>query len=352
MNSCTIFRSSLTLLLLIFISGFSHPQVQISQQEFLKVIAPNTFHYYTEPVEGSFNIGRPGGPNIYNFSFLNIQSLLISNNYLAGTIPLIAARYPSSAIVFGDSPTTIENNPVFYISNDSVFIAGDASLVPQYRFRHYSPYELLAVFPVSYGDSFSMNVTAYDTLYDNNWQVITATSNVSLEETDVDGFGTLVLPNGSYECLRLRKEYTQSEGGDKEFIFLTREGALLIVGGVSKDDPDTGLVNAGMQLLLPEALVGIDDEENYSPSEFSLEQNYPNPFNPSTKIYFNLPSDATARLTVYNLLGEKTVELLNSYLTAGRHSVTFNASGYPGGVYFYSLESNGSILNKKMLLIK
>jgi len=39
-------------------------------------------------------------------------------------------------------------------------------------------------------------------------------------------------------------------------------------------------------------------------------------------------------------------------MTAGNHSIAFDASSINSGVYFYSLEVNGISVTKKMLLLK
>lgn len=88
------------------------------------------------------------------------------------------------------------------------------------------------------------------------------------------------------------------------------------------------------------------------PEEFSLSQNYPNPFNPSTNIYYNLPATGNVKLFVYNVLGEKVTELVNTIQTKGSYKTEFNASRFSSGVYIYTLEFDHRILAKKMILIK
>jgi hypothetical protein len=86
---------------------------------------------------------------------------------------------------------------------------------------------------------------------------------------------------------------------------------------------------------------------------FNLDQNYPNPFNPSTKISFSLPETGIVNLNVYNVLGQKVASLLNSEnMSAGNHSVSFNASNLSSGVYFYSLKAGNNVITKKMMLVK
>jgi flagellar hook assembly protein FlgD len=88
------------------------------------------------------------------------------------------------------------------------------------------------------------------------------------------------------------------------------------------------------------------------PTEYALEQNYPNPFNPSTTIKFSLPQASDVKLTIYNALGQKVAELVNSTLGAGSHSFEWNASNVASGMYFYELNTSNFSSVKKMMLLK
>jgi hypothetical protein len=89
------------------------------------------------------------------------------------------------------------------------------------------------------------------------------------------------------------------------------------------------------------------------PVEYSLEQNYPNPFNPNTLIEFSLPEDAAnVKLSIYNALGEKVEELVNTSLTAGKYSYQWNASNVATGMYIYELRTEKFNAIKKMILLK
>jgi Secretion system C-terminal sorting domain len=89
-----------------------------------------------------------------------------------------------------------------------------------------------------------------------------------------------------------------------------------------------------------------------SPLEFELSQNYPNPFNPSTTIKFSLPTTSSVNLSVYNILGEKVITLLDETKEAGVHTINFNASELNSGIYFYKLETVNFLSVKKMSLLK
>ncbi|HEY9186928.1 MAG TPA: T9SS type A sorting domain-containing protein [Ignavibacteria bacterium] len=88
------------------------------------------------------------------------------------------------------------------------------------------------------------------------------------------------------------------------------------------------------------------------PDKFELSQNYPNPFNPSTKIKFYIPEKSHAKLTIYNLLGEKIITLLDNDLSVGEYELNFEAKNLPSGVYFYRLETPKQTITKKMILSK
>ncbi|MBP9123311.1 MAG: T9SS type A sorting domain-containing protein, partial [Ignavibacteriaceae bacterium] len=62
--------------------------------------------------------------------------------------------------------------------------------------------------------------------------------------------------------------------------------------------------------------------------------------------------DGFTTLRIYNILGELKAELLNNDMTAGNHSINFDASSFGSGIYLYTLTSNGNSVTKKMTLLK
>jgi hypothetical protein len=88
------------------------------------------------------------------------------------------------------------------------------------------------------------------------------------------------------------------------------------------------------------------------PAEFSLHQNFPNPFNPSTVIKFGLPFSSNVSLKVYNILGKEVAVLFNSFMEAGIHETSFNAAGFPGGVYLYEIRTDAFTSVRKMVVLK
>lgn len=100
-----------------------------------------------------------------------------------------------------------------------------------------------------------------------------------------------------------------------------------------------------------DAFVTVSETESV-PEEFTLQQNYPNPFNPTTQIAFSLPTESHVSLKVYNQLGQEVMTLLNSERSAGQHTVQFDATDLPSGVYFYRLQAEDFNQVRRMTLVR
>jgi hypothetical protein len=88
------------------------------------------------------------------------------------------------------------------------------------------------------------------------------------------------------------------------------------------------------------------------PEGYALDQCYPNPFNPTTTITFGIPVNSFVSLKVYNSLGQVITELAGREYSAGRHSVTFNASNLASGAYYYAIKAGDFVMVQKMILQK
>ncbi len=107
--------------------------------------------------------------------------------------------------------------------------------------------------------------------------------------------------------------------------------------------------------MLPTSV--FDGGHSHIPQELTLFANYPNPFNPETTISYLLPAAAEVELSIYNLLGQEIVRLVDFEQSADKHAVRWDGRNKSGlsvssGVYFYKLVTGGRALARKMLMIK
>lgn len=78
----------------------------------------------------------------------------------------------------------------------------------------------------------------------------------------------------------------------------------------------------------------------------------PNPFNPRTRLTFQLADPGPARLVIHDIRGAVVSELLGEDLDAGSHTLSFDGTALPSGMYFARLESGGQVQVRKLLLLK
>jgi hypothetical protein len=145
-------------------------------------------------------------------------------------------------------------------------------------------------------------------------------------------------------------------GGTKyeqfNFVAQTSDGGFVLAGSTESLEPEKGnevyLVKTD-----DDGMVTAINGRPAVPSSVLLHQNYPNPFNPGTTIRFDLPRTMNISLIVTDALGREVVRLADqAHTRAGTHSLQFDASALPSGVYLYRLETEDVVLVRKMVVMK
>lgn len=99
-------------------------------------------------------------------------------------------------------------------------------------------------------------------------------------------------------------------------------------------------------------VTGVEESLDNIPIAFTLMQNYPNPFNPSTTIKYQIPELSFTTIKVCDVLGNEVATLVNEEKPAGNYIVTFDASKFASGIYFYRIHAGSFVNTKKMMVIK
>ena len=103
-------------------------------------------------------------------------------------------------------------------------------------------------------------------------------------------------------------------------------------------------------------LVSVSD--NIQSSIFKTQlSNYPNPFNPNTTIKLDLAEPGKLELAIYNIKGQKVVNLIDAYSCKGHFEIVWrgtddNGKPVSSGQYFVKLKQNGKITATKIMLLK
>ena len=201
--------------------------------------------------------------------------------------------------------------------------------------------------------------TSADTLYFGN-VTINTTVQQSVWVKNVGGGDTLYVTNIMFTPLAVDSAYNATPAIFALARFDSQEVVVTFNPHFAHAYNGTmGILNNTTPPVYPVRVFGTGttasvNEPKYEgmPETFSLSQNYPNPFNPSTEIRFGLPVMSKVSLDIYNVMGQRIVVLANETFEAGYHSVTWDASNMPSGIYFYRLEAGTYTDLKKMVLIK
>jgi len=122
---------------------------------------------------------------------------------------------------------------------------------------------------------------------------------------------------------------------------------------ISPQDTNKIYVATDMQSVwsIHRTLTGVEEDEVSLPKDVRLSA-YPNPFNPRTNISYALPQNGNIKIVIYNELGQRQAILFNGPQVTGEHSLTWDATPFPSGVYFVKLQNGKIEKTTKITLVK
>ena len=220
----------------------------------------------------------------------------------------------------------------------------------------------------SFIEVFENDVAPLPLTYGTNWLAVSSDTNehigfveISLDSiwTTIDGSGTLRLPLGDFDCLRMREMSKEISSSTFNGIPFSNDTSVSVsYSWISRqhlhmlmiDSTDGGM--GELSMIISGNVSEVEKTSQNSPKYFKLNQNYPNPFNPTTSISYSIPKEGFVTLSIYDALGSEVAVLNNGYKSAGDYSHTFDASDLSSGIYFYKIKSGNFIETKRMLLMK
>lgn len=180
----------------------------------------------------------------------------------------------------------------------------------------------------------------------------------------IDAYGTVRLPAGDIECLRLRTLCSDvSHPPDTiryvEYTWIAKNNIFTAKAVGPYDDPNPDFTEASYferfkSIQYPSGMSGRWGD---IPLDYELNDNYPNPFNPATTLRYALPRSEYVRLEIFNTCGQRLTTLTAGFQLAGQYKAVWQGideSGDPvdSGIYICRLKTQTTVLSKRMVLIK
>jgi len=195
----------------------------------------------------------------------------------------------------------------------------------------------------------------------NHWIAVTAEGIGSVNRDAIGARFSLTTPDGITQIREITSGPTYGGGDYKAAYFGMGENlaGTLTVRWPDGETHNLGAVSADQHLHIANLIQSVSDD-NPVVSRFELLQNYPNPFNPKSEIGIRIAETGQVTLKVYDLLGREVAILLEAQKAPGSYSVTWDAAGFPSGVYYYRMHvqpaegghAGDYIETKKLVLLR
>lgn len=167
----------------------------------------------------------------------------------------------------------------------------------------------------------------------------------TMDEGYEGGYRLEDLPDTSYADLDMQTlaEWMELDLGEQDYRIEWWVTAV--------DDSGSTECEERFGFIIP--IMGVNsDREGALPHEFILLPLYPNPFNSLTNIRFGLPSQSVVQITINDLYGREILHLSGRTYSPGYHSLTWDAAGFPAGMYLVRFEAGHIFQSQKVVLLK
>ncbi|HEX2868121.1 MAG TPA: T9SS type A sorting domain-containing protein [Ignavibacteriales bacterium] len=361
------------LLSAMFASSAIYSQITITKEDLTKYYDRGkviTSYMYTKTVD--VNIGKAGGGNLWDFSFLDSKLISTTMTVQEPASTPFLQNFPGSNVAFYVASFEEDNNsedfyPDVWLYNflgDDLVTLGNGGRgkimgLEITSLTYNKPAYVLMKLPAVYGQSWTQKYA--DSTANKAGGISSYSTGSTTVNTTVDAYGVMKMPGGySVEALRIKRDmdgYLVSQYGQQsrrrvmEYVFQGKNGDMVNVAAQDLTPPPGGILRTG-EIVWTQSKVTDVAQKSPVPQEFSLSPNYPNPFNPETILEYSLPEESFVDIRVYDALGKEISQLLSRTEKAGSYKISFNGSGLPSGIYFFHLKAGNFNAIRKMTLLK
>ena len=254
----------------------------------------------------------------------------------------------------------ITDNYNFYASDNSSFRkVGFGATINQVPMPiSYDNPEVIYKFPLEYQDSYSSN-----TDYEIDIPTVLFFSENIERDSYVDGWGTLELPMGSFDVLRIKSDITRNDS-----IYMESMGFGMNLPPITTTEYHWVGVNSGEPLLkitsaLLSSTIQYQDLPPVDTTSQSINQSstfannlsiYPNPAKELVTINYKLKESKDITIELLNSRGKLVSKIQEKTKQSGDNNVFINCNDYnlSPGTYFIRFVNDETVIMKQFILVK
>lgn len=353
-------KHALSILPVLILPVFLSAQITITQEDIETIYQPGNTYYYQLDTIGSLQVGSPGGPNTWNFTNMAIDVYGESEILSPENTPY-KSLFPSADVAVKSEhslpATELEKWEYFNLIEDQFNQNGNVTI--HYTnsdkteiINQYIQGDLRYILPVFHTGSWITDVDTIQTDTLINGNLFTRNTSIYYTENFVDGFGTLILPNGrTFEALRILSDRfisnaiigksKRNKQKTRSFHFITSIGEKVSITTTT----DTAAYSGPIQGLIHwQSTVPVGIESLNEAKSISHINSLPNPFSSTTNIHYRLQNPQRIQITLFSLLGRPIIQLQDQIQAPGHYRINWSGldaqgSTIPAGIYLCQIRT-------------
>ncbi len=177
-----------------------------------------------------------------------------------------------------------------------------------------------------------------------------ASSNTGYSNGNGTSFSSPMVAAVACQILQVNPDLNPSEVRD-----LMRATASLgkLGSGNENNSLGWGVIDADAAIIQAKQLATAVEDEAPIPDAFEVLSPYPNPFSDQTVFEIRAPANAGfARMSLYNLLGQRVDVPFEGRLNPGVNRIVFRAATLPAGLYLYTITGDRVSHSGKIVVVR
>lgn len=366
--------SGLIIILLLVLTVTGQTQIVITPRDVPHEVGAE-FQYYSETGDSILvDVGVPGGPQTWDFTQGSTTTINTDLYLDPQTSP---PQYSRANVVIETDQLNMagltEPGIMYCYLAASRFIVG--AVETEYEGETigitFNPYISQYPLPLQMSDTWSNNVFVDETFSIPGYELrieLSATMN-----GEVDAYGTVQVPAGDFNALRIRNDVTydltvsiliiwvwvpiieeSGEGISYDWRAVDQGTVLNIMSYTN--DPYFIYANSIRRLMGTTTATGSEPSTTIAatetPAAFELFGCYPNPFNDETVISFSLDKPMNIDVRVFDIMGRQVAVLDQGYRPEGVSELHWKPEYLTAGPYFVQLQANHQVQRQVIVYLK